>query len=122
MPSLPPQVQKFVGDVDKRLHEPGTITNVLATIEKKDRRKASTHSCWSCCIPRTLLAVRTLGAIAVQLDRISLPGIHFNQGNRVSLEGRRHSVADLLGGVCTSERGRVLFERHYALLPILLAC
>jgi receptor expression-enhancing protein 5/6 len=35
MPNLPPQVQKFVGDVDKRLHEPGTITNVLGTIETK---------------------------------------------------------------------------------------
>ena len=35
MPSLPPQLQKFISDLDKKLHEPGAITNVLDTIEKK---------------------------------------------------------------------------------------
>ena len=32
---LPPQVQKFVEDFDKKLHEPGQINNVLAKIEGK---------------------------------------------------------------------------------------
>jgi receptor expression-enhancing protein 5/6 len=32
---LPPQIQKFVEDFDKKLHEPGQITDVLAKIETK---------------------------------------------------------------------------------------
>lgn len=33
--SVPPQLQKVLDDVDKRLHEPSPITNVLATVEQK---------------------------------------------------------------------------------------
>ena len=33
--SVPPQVQKVLDDVDKRLHEPSPITNVLSTVEQK---------------------------------------------------------------------------------------
>jgi receptor expression-enhancing protein 5/6 len=32
---LPPQAQKFVNDVDKKLHEPNAVTNVLAQMEAK---------------------------------------------------------------------------------------
>uniref|UniRef100_A0A914D5R9 Receptor expression-enhancing protein n=1 Tax=Acrobeloides nanus TaxID=290746 RepID=A0A914D5R9_9BILA len=32
---LPPQIDKFIADFDKLLHEPGAVTNVLATIEAK---------------------------------------------------------------------------------------
>lgn len=32
---IPPQVQKFLDDFDKQLHEPGAVTNVLAKIEAK---------------------------------------------------------------------------------------
>ncbi|KAK0425664.1 hypothetical protein QR680_009309 [Steinernema hermaphroditum] len=32
---LPPQVDKFVCDVDKKLHEPGQVNNVLTQIEQK---------------------------------------------------------------------------------------
>lgn len=35
MPSMPPQVDKFLADVDKKLHEPGVLTNGLAKIEQK---------------------------------------------------------------------------------------
>ncbi|PAV70079.1 hypothetical protein WR25_21652 [Diploscapter pachys] len=31
----PPQVQKIMDDIDKQLHEPGPITNVLQTAEQK---------------------------------------------------------------------------------------
>ncbi|CAI4222434.1 unnamed protein product [Auanema sp. JU1783] len=33
--SVPPQIQNFLNDVDKRLHEPSPITNVLQTVEQK---------------------------------------------------------------------------------------
>lgn len=33
--SVPPQLQKVLDDVDKRLHEPSPVTNVLATVEQK---------------------------------------------------------------------------------------
>uniref|UniRef100_A0A915DD07 Receptor expression-enhancing protein n=1 Tax=Ditylenchus dipsaci TaxID=166011 RepID=A0A915DD07_9BILA len=39
MVNLPPQVQKFLDDVDKRLHEPGMVTNSLAKIEAKTNVK-----------------------------------------------------------------------------------
>uniref|UniRef100_A0A1I8B378 Receptor expression-enhancing protein n=1 Tax=Meloidogyne hapla TaxID=6305 RepID=A0A1I8B378_MELHA len=39
MPSIPPQIQKVVADLDKKLHEPGALTNVLDTIEKKTNIK-----------------------------------------------------------------------------------
>ena len=32
---MPPQIQKFVEDFDKKLHEPGKITDVLGKIEAK---------------------------------------------------------------------------------------
>lgn len=32
---LPPQAQKFVEDFDKKLHEPGKITDFLGTLEAK---------------------------------------------------------------------------------------
>jgi len=32
---LPPQAQKFISDVDKKLHEPNAVTNVLAQLEQK---------------------------------------------------------------------------------------
>jgi hypothetical protein len=32
---LPPQIDKFIADFDKLLHEPGAVTNILATIEAK---------------------------------------------------------------------------------------
>jgi len=35
MPTIPPTVQKFLDDVDKKLHEPGTVTNLLGTVETK---------------------------------------------------------------------------------------
>ncbi|GMT09317.1 hypothetical protein PFISCL1PPCAC_614, partial [Pristionchus fissidentatus] len=33
--SVPPQIQKVLDDVDRQLHEPGTITDALGTIETK---------------------------------------------------------------------------------------
>lgn len=39
MPSLPPQVQKVIDDVDKQLHEPGLFTNFLAQVEAKTGAK-----------------------------------------------------------------------------------
>uniref|UniRef100_A0A915LEF5 Receptor expression-enhancing protein n=1 Tax=Meloidogyne javanica TaxID=6303 RepID=A0A915LEF5_MELJA len=39
MPSLPPMVQKIIADLDKKLHEPGALTNMLDTIEKKTNVK-----------------------------------------------------------------------------------
>ncbi|KAF7638998.1 Receptor expression-enhancing protein [Meloidogyne graminicola] len=39
MPSLPPQVQKILTDLDKKLHEPGILTNALDTVEKKTTLK-----------------------------------------------------------------------------------
>jgi len=35
MPNLPPAVEKVIQDVDKRLHEPGTITDLLGKVEAK---------------------------------------------------------------------------------------
>lgn len=35
MPSLPPQAERFLADLDKKLHEPGTLTNGLGKIEQK---------------------------------------------------------------------------------------
>ncbi|CAO4360658.1 Protein CBR-YOP-1 [Caenorhabditis briggsae] len=32
---VPPQAQKVLDDIDKQLHEPSTVTNVLATVEAK---------------------------------------------------------------------------------------
>ncbi|KAF1770254.1 hypothetical protein GCK72_002072 [Caenorhabditis remanei] len=32
---VPPQAQKVLDDIDKQLHEPSTVTNVLATVESK---------------------------------------------------------------------------------------
>ncbi|EGT38503.1 hypothetical protein CAEBREN_15523 [Caenorhabditis brenneri] len=32
---VPPQAQKVLDDIDKQLHEPSTVTNVLATVEQK---------------------------------------------------------------------------------------
>ncbi len=32
---MPPQVQKFVSDIEKKLHEPNAVTNVLEQVEKK---------------------------------------------------------------------------------------
>uniref|UniRef100_A0A915LSE1 Receptor expression-enhancing protein n=1 Tax=Meloidogyne javanica TaxID=6303 RepID=A0A915LSE1_MELJA len=39
MPSLPPMMQKIIADLDKKLHEPGALTNMLDTIEKKTNVK-----------------------------------------------------------------------------------
>jgi len=39
MPSVPPQLQKFLDDIDKHLHEPGTFTNLLGKIESKTGAK-----------------------------------------------------------------------------------
>jgi len=39
MPNLPPAIEKFVGDLDKRLHEPGVFTNFLGQVEQKTNLK-----------------------------------------------------------------------------------
>ncbi|KAH7694610.1 TB2/DP1 protein family protein [Aphelenchoides avenae] len=36
---VPPQVQKFIGDVDKALHEPGKFTDTLGQVEAKTNVK-----------------------------------------------------------------------------------
>jgi hypothetical protein len=41
MPTLPPQLEKFMSDVERKLNEPGTMTNVLARIESKTGVKRS---------------------------------------------------------------------------------
>lgn len=35
MPSLPPQAEKILSDMDKKLHEQGPLTNALARVEQK---------------------------------------------------------------------------------------
>jgi hypothetical protein len=35
MPNLPPQAQKFVDDLEKKLREPGPLTNALGKVEQK---------------------------------------------------------------------------------------
>ncbi|CAH6779294.1 Reep6 [Phodopus roborovskii] len=65
-------------------------------------------------------SIRLRGLSTVQCHRICIPRICFSQSHREPKQGRRHCVANLLGGVRPVRPGRVLQRSTPVLVPFLL--
>ncbi|XP_036026338.1 receptor expression-enhancing protein 6 isoform X2 [Onychomys torridus] len=70
--------------------------------------------------PKPVSSVRLRGLSTVQCHRICIPRICFSQSHREPKQGRRHCVANLLGGVRPVRSGRVLQRSTPVLVPFLL--